>query len=157
MFDEPIALPQPPGREDPSAYWSWISLACEAFKRDTPYDAPPAYLSFDSTEEYKEQAEREAVEDECSPRARELVDLMLKGQVSKKRDSAAYFFAAERFEFASRLAKALATQPKHAKPGGVAGSPAAAPIETIRWLAIDLYDAGHFYEKRWSQKSRYDY
>ncbi len=156
-MEDPITLPERPSGDNPTEYWEWIALACKAMEQATPYGEAPEYLSFHHTEEYKEQAEREAAEDECSPRARELVDLVLQNKVPKKKERGPYFFVRERFRFAHRMAKAIATMPGYAKPGGVAESPTAAPIETVRRLAIDVYDAGHFWETRWSQKRRYEY
>jgi hypothetical protein len=160
VFEAPITLSEPPGRDDSSAYWEWIALACEALRRDTPYGQQPEYLAFHHTEEYKERAEREAAEDECGPRTKELLRSVLENKRSSKpfkKDSTAYFFVRERFGFARSVALALATSANNASPQGAAPSPKAAPKETILWLALDVYDAGHFISQRWSQQSRYDY
>lgn len=150
-----LELRKRPATDDPAEFWAWVVESIQVLNRYIPLGEEPEHIYWQDPDEWhKEQWEREAKEEEDAPRVVECLGRFLqKGQWPRSKATVA-FFARERMEFAERIAAALATKPHAAAASGVAPIPKGGLGATIRWLAIDVYDAGHFGEKRWTRQSR---
>lgn len=149
-------LPDPPPKGAPMhEHWVYIGKMIKAFERCLPLGSEPETLSFPYPGEgWKERGERSAAEDEAAPNTREALAEFLQSGTWPKTSSEAAFFAHERLDFAAKMVAALATQPEPRegkedpvpRPRGPIG-------DAIRWLAIEVYDAGHFPRHRWRNDS----
>lgn len=149
-------LPEPPAKGAPAhEHWAYIGKTIKAFANCLPRGTKPETLIFPYPGEgWKERGERSAAEDEAGPDTREALTEFLQSGTWPKTSGEAAFFAHERLDFAAKMVAALATRPEPRedkedpvpRPRGTIG-------DSIRWFAIEVYDAGHFPRHRWRNDS----
>lgn len=152
---DPGLIPDPPQMDNPVAYWIWVKKSCEALLYCVPSGQEPDYYSASHPDHaWKDQLEREAAEEAFVRQTEDCLELFLKSTRWPRSKATVAFFVRERLEFAKRFATALATAAQGPNMDGVLPHPKASLGEIIRWLSIDVYNAGHFSEARWSHRCR---
>jgi hypothetical protein len=140
----------PMSNEEAADYWRGTAQLCLELMGRLPYAESPNIPAWHHPDEaWKNAPERRNYVEEAAPLSAEVIALLLAGKPIPRRAAKGVFLAAERLRHARRVLAILATTPQNPTGTGVPLPPSDSPIETIRWLALDTYDAGHLRGDRW--------
>jgi len=137
--------------------WNWIAACCDALATWIPYADEPDTMTWSDPGESirKERMEKIQVEEDFSGETEDSFDHLLENTVWPESSEQAAFLVRERLEWAAKTARALAAAP-HCADGPVFVTPATKGRVIIRWLAMELYDSGVSFPKKWWNSSTFE-